>query len=182
MWNIVIKGAAAHKLRLALTALAIVLGVTFISGTFVLTDTLHNTFTALFSHAYQSVDFEVRGTAAFTGGADAGADRKPVPQALVASIRAVPGVAYADGSVNGYAEFVSPAGKAVGTPGAPALGFSYDPDAQLSSLHLVQGSAPITAHDLVMDVGTAHKYHFGTGDRVRVLLAGPLRPSGSAAW
>ena len=44
MRNVTIKGLLAHKLRLALTALAIVLGVTFISGTFVLTDTLHNTF------------------------------------------------------------------------------------------------------------------------------------------
>jgi len=81
MWNIVVKGVVAHKLRLALTALAVVLGVTFISGTFVLTDTLHNTFSALFSHAYQSVNFEVRGEAAFKGGSDAGADRKPVPHA-----------------------------------------------------------------------------------------------------
>src|SRR5712671_4517570 len=47
MRNVTIKGLLAHKLRLALTALAIVLGVTFISGTFVLTDTLHNTFSVL---------------------------------------------------------------------------------------------------------------------------------------
>ena len=66
MWKVTVKGLMAHKLRLALTALAIVLGVTFISGTFVLTDTLHNTFTTLFGHVYQNVDFEVRGKAAFT--------------------------------------------------------------------------------------------------------------------
>ena len=48
MWKVTIKGLMAHKLRLALTALAIVLGVTFISGTPVLTDTLHPTFTTLF--------------------------------------------------------------------------------------------------------------------------------------
>ena len=52
MRNVTIKGLLAHKLRLALTALAIMLGVTFISGTFVLTDTLHNTFTVLFSNIY----------------------------------------------------------------------------------------------------------------------------------
>ncbi len=53
MWKVTIKGLLAHKLRLVLTAIAIVLGVTFISGTFVLTDTLHNTFTTLFGHIYQ---------------------------------------------------------------------------------------------------------------------------------
>ena len=47
MRKVTIKGLLAHKLRLALTALAIVLGVAFISGTFVLTDTLNNTFTVL---------------------------------------------------------------------------------------------------------------------------------------
>ena len=60
MWKVTSKGLLAHKLRLALTALAIVLGVTFISGTFVLTDTLHNTFTTLFNRVYQNVDFQVR--------------------------------------------------------------------------------------------------------------------------
>jgi putative ABC transport system permease protein len=158
-----------------------VLGVTFISGTFIVTDTLRSTFTALFSHAYEGVNFEVRAKAAFQGDLDAGADRKPVPQSLATLVRSVPGVAYADGSVNGYAQFVSPDGKAIGNPGAPALGFSFDPNHQLSSLRLVQGSAPTTPHDLVMDLGTARKYHFEVGQPVRVLLAGPHRLSGSAA-
>ena len=94
MWKVTIKGLLAHKLRLALTGLAIVLGVTFISGTFVLTDTLHNTFTTLFGHIYQNVDFEVRGKAAFdTQLAGGGAGRKPIPQSLVTAVRQVPGVA-----------------------------------------------------------------------------------------
>jgi putative ABC transport system permease protein len=62
MRNVTIKGLLAHKLRLALTALAIVLGVTFISGTFVLTDTLNNTFSVLFGNIYQKIDFQVRGS------------------------------------------------------------------------------------------------------------------------
>ena len=66
MGKVTLKGLLAHKLRLALTGLAIVLGVTFISGTLVLTDTLHNTFTTLFGNIYKNVDFEVRGTAAFS--------------------------------------------------------------------------------------------------------------------
>ena len=102
MWKVTIKGLLAHKLRLALTGLAIVLGVTFISGTFVLTDTLHNTFSTLFGHVYQNVDFEIRGKAAFTdtsGGINT--SRNPIPQSIVASVRTVPGVAYAEGTVPG---------------------------------------------------------------------------------
>ncbi len=68
MFRVTIKGLLAHKLRLALTALAIVLGVTFIAGTFVLTDTLHSTFDTLFSNIYQHVDFQVRGVAQLGSG------------------------------------------------------------------------------------------------------------------
>src|ERR1035438_6731419 len=173
MWKVTVKGLLAHKLRLALTALAIVLGVTFISGTLVLTDTLHNTFTTLFGHVYQSVDFEIRGKAAFTNEAAGNVARKPIPQSIAASVRRVAGVAYAEGSVGGYAQFVAPDGKAISTGGAPTLGFSFDPNLQLSSLRLVDGSGPATPHQVAMDEGTANKYHFVVGDRVRVLLAGP---------
>jgi len=86
MWKVTVKGLLAHKLRLALTALAIVLGVTFVTGTLVLTDTLHNTFTTLFGHIYQNVDFEVRGKAAFSSDSGA-AVRKPIPESVLASVR-----------------------------------------------------------------------------------------------
>src|SRR5580693_3264023 len=96
MWKVVVQGLLAHKLRLALTALAIVLGVTFISGTFVLTDTLHNTFTTLFGHVYENVDFEVRATATLSGGnGNTQAVRKVIPESIAATVRRIPGVEYA---------------------------------------------------------------------------------------
>jgi putative ABC transport system permease protein len=175
MWKVTSKGLLAHKLRLALTALAIVLGVTFISGTFVLTDTLHNTFNTLFGHIYQNIDFEVRGKAAFTDSSGGGAVRKAIPESLLASVREVPGVAAAEGTVTGYAQFVAPDGKAITTGGAPTLGLSFDPDQQISSLTLAEGRAPTAPRDVVMDAGTAQKYHFALGQHVRILLAGPPR-------
>ncbi len=173
MWKVTIKGLLAHKLRLALTALAIVLGVTFISGTFVLTDTLHNTFTSLFGHIYQNVDFQVRGQAVFTSNTGGGgAVRNPIPASIVTTVRNVPGVADAEGTVSGFAQFVAPDGKAISTGGAPTLGVSFDPDPQLSSLHVVQGTGPTTSSDVAMDAATAKKYHFAVGDRVHILLSG----------
>src|ERR1035438_5868944 len=100
MWKVTLKGLLAHKLRLALTALAIVLGVTFISGSLVLTDTLHNTFTSLVGNAYQHIDFEVRGQAVLSSGGNA--VRNPISESLLGKVRDVPGVAYADGSITGY--------------------------------------------------------------------------------
>ena len=106
MRNVTIKGLLAHKLRLALTALAIVLGVTFISGTFVLTDTLHNTFSVLFGNIYQKIDFQVRGVPQL-GTSGANAVRNELPESLLATVRRVPGVAAAEGEVEGYAQFVA---------------------------------------------------------------------------
>ena len=97
MRNVTIKGLLAHKLRLALTALAIVLGVTFISGTFVLTDTLHNTFSVLFGNVYQKIDFQVRGVAQLGSGANA--TRNELPESLLATVRRVPGVDAAEGGI-----------------------------------------------------------------------------------
>jgi putative ABC transport system permease protein len=171
--RVVLKGLLAHKLRLALTALAIVLGVTFISGTFVLTDTLHNTFNTLFGRIYQNVDFEIRGRAAFSDNGGGGAVRKPIAQSIANTVRHLPGVAYADGTVAGYAQFVAPDGKSISNGGAPTLGLSYDVNPQLSALRISAGTAPTSPHDVVMDAGTAEKYHFAVGDHVRVLLAGP---------
>ncbi len=173
MWKVTVKGLLAHKLRLVLTALAIVLGVTFVSGTLVLTDTLHNTFTTLFGHIYQNIDFEIRGKAAFADNGTGGAVRKPIPQSILANVRAVPGVAYAEGTAGGYAQFVSSTSKAISTGGAPTIGLSFDPNPQLSALQLAAGTAPKTPNQVVMDEGTARKYHFEVGQHVRILLAGP---------
>jgi len=173
MRNVTIKGMLAHKLRLALTALAIVLGVTFISGTFVLTDTLHNTFTELFGSIYSKIDFQVRGVAQLGSGGNA--VRNGLPESLLATVQGVPGVAAAHGEVTGYAQFISHDGKAIQTGGAPTLAVSFNPDPRFSSLHLIAGRPPTSSSDVVMDAGTAQKYDFSVGQQVRILTAGPIR-------
>ncbi len=177
MRRITLRGLMARKLRLVLTALAIVLGVTFVTGTLVLGDTLNRTFDNLVGTAYQHVSFQIRGKAAFTGNSatvNSTADRKPIPQSLVASVSRVPGVADAFGSVSGYAQFMTRDDNAIGKGGGSTLGFAFDPNPQLSPYRLVAGHAPTTTDDLVMDKATATKYHFAIGDRVLVNL--PNRP------
>ncbi|MBV8432494.1 MAG: ABC transporter permease, partial [Solirubrobacterales bacterium] len=173
MWKVTIKGLLAHKLRLGLTALAIVLGVMFISGTFVLTDTLHNTFSNLFGNIYAKVDFQVRGVAQLGSGGNA--VRNELPDSLLDTVRGVPGVSVAEGQVTGYAQFIDHNGKAIQTGGAPTLGVSFDPYPQLSSLHLIAGRPPTTSTEVVMDAGTAQKYDFSVGQQVRILTVGPTQ-------
>jgi len=174
MRNVTLKGLLAHKLRLLLTALAIILGVTFISGTFILTDTLHNTFTSLFSSVYSKIDFQVRGVAQF-GGDTSNAVRDPFPESLLAKVRSVPGVEGASGSVQGYAQLIAPDGKAIANGSSPTLGMNYDPDTRDPVLNIVQGVPPVTASDVVVDAATAQKYGFRVGQRVRILFVGPSR-------
>src|SRR6202034_57878 len=169
MWKVVLQGLLAHKLRLALTALAIVLGVTFISGTFVLTDTLNSTFGNLFTSVYHKIDFQVRGVAQL--GAGAGATRNPLPESLLTSVRAVLGVAGAYGQVEGYAQFVARDGKPVPST-VGTIGLGWDSNPQISSLHLISGNPPTTSDDVVMDAATAKSYGFSVGQRVRILGAG----------
>jgi putative ABC transport system permease protein len=162
MWTVTIKGLLAHKLRLTLTALAIVLGVTFVSGALVLTDTLHDVFTTLVGNAYQHIDFEIRGVAVLDSGG--GAVRNPIPESVVSAVRRVPGVTYADGSITGYAQYVAPDGNPISGGGTGTAGLSFDANPQLSTFRLVKGTAPTTPSGVVMDQGTANKYHFTVGD------------------
>jgi putative ABC transport system permease protein len=169
MRKVTLRGLLAHKLRLALTALAIVLGVTFISGTFVLTDTLNSTFSNLFTSVYSKIDFQVRGVAQFGSGESA--TRNPLPESVLARVQSVPGVNGAYGQVEGYAQFVAKDGKPISsTTGTVGLGWDTDP--QISSLHLISGNPPTTSDDVVMDASTAQNYGFSVGQQVRIITAG----------
>jgi putative ABC transport system permease protein len=176
VWKLTVKGMLARKLRLVLTALAIVLGVTFVTGTLVLGDTLNRTFDNLVGTAYQHVSFEIRGTSALNdsnaAALDSTAYRKPVPASIATAVRRLPGVAYVNGSVSGYAQFLARNGDAIGDGGSSALGFSFDPNRQLSPYRLVHGSAPTTADEVVIDKAAAAKYHYAVGDRVLMNLPG----------
>jgi putative ABC transport system permease protein len=169
MRQVTLRGLLAHKLRLALTALAIVLGVTFISGTFVLTDTLNNTFSSLFTSVYSKIDFQVRGVAQFGSGQSA--TRDPLPESLLPRVQGVPGVAGAFGNVTGYAQFIAHDGKPIPSSiGTLGIGFNTNP--LISNLHLIAGNPPTTSNDVVMDAATAKGYDFSVGQQVRILGGG----------
>ena len=178
MRKVTVSGLLARKLRLALTALAIVLGVTFVTGTLILGDTLNSTFNDLIGTAYEHVSFDVRGKAVLNEGSTAAingtADRKPVPQSVATAISRLPGISFVHGSVQGYAQFLDRADNAIGNGGTSTLGFSFDPNRQLSPYRLVEGSAPAGPDDVVMDKATATKCHYAVGDRVLMNL--PDRP------
>src|SRR4051794_7293140 len=115
MWKVTRRGLRANLVRFSLTAVAVVLGVSFMVGTFVLTATISNVFDELFANIYQGTDVVVRSHEALKS--DFGAGERPnVPQSLLAEVRKAPGVRAAEGNVQFYAQIVHN-GKEVGNPG-----------------------------------------------------------------
>src|SRR5215207_6753487 len=127
MFTTTIRGILAHKARLLTTALAVMLGVAFLTGTLVLTDTIGRTFDNLFSDVYRDVDAVVRGEAAFEGVNNSGAQRPRVDASVVRTVAGVEGVGQAEGTIFGYARLIGKDGEALGDParGAPTLGSSW---------------------------------------------------------
>jgi putative ABC transport system permease protein len=108
-------------------------------------------------------------------GSGSNATRNELPASLLATVRGAPGVAAAEGEVGGYAQFIAPDGKAIANGSSPNLSVTFDPDPQLSSLHLIAGGPPATSDDVVMDAATAQRYGFTVGQRVRILSALPTK-------
>jgi putative ABC transport system permease protein len=164
----------ARKLRLLLSGLAVVLGVAFVSGTFVLTDSMGRVFDNLFETVSQGTAVNVRGVSG-TGETSNAAGNEPVPQAVLEAVQKVDGVKEAIGEVGGYAQPVDKKGKAVTTGGAPTLGVDWSPSDKQRALTLKQGRAPNGPAEVAIDAGTARKAGFHVGDEITVLLKGPAR-------
>jgi putative ABC transport system permease protein len=122
MWRLSWKGVLAHKVRLVLTGMAIVLGVAFIVGSFVFTDRMSAAFDELFEGSTEGVDLYVQeaGTLGFTVGR--------IPEEVLDDIRAVEGVALAVPTVQGFAQMIDKEGKPIGGSGPPTFGSSVDAD------------------------------------------------------
>ena len=121
MFRATVKSLLGHKLRVALTALSIVLGVAFVAGTYVFTDTIKSTFNEVFATANVGVDVNVRSASNF----DVNTPRKPVPDSLLPTVKSVTGVQDAQGSVFGFAQVIDKDGKAVHNGQAPTFGFNW---------------------------------------------------------
>ncbi|HEX4532316.1 MAG TPA: FtsX-like permease family protein [Acidimicrobiia bacterium] len=169
MWKVTVKGILSKKVRFLLTGIAVMLGVAFISGTFVLTATISNTFDGLFSDIYQHTDAVVRAKETFSG--NFGSGRGTISADLIPTVRKAPGVALADGTVQGLAIIVDKKGDALGSngQGAPTFGFAYIPDRQLSTIHVVEGRGPRTPNEVVIDKKSADDAGYKLGDTVPVV-------------
>jgi putative ABC transport system permease protein len=145
------------------------LGVAFVSGTFVLTATISRTFDNLFTEIYQHTDAVVRAKETFSG--NFGQGRGRIDASILPVVRSADGVAQADGTVQGLAVIVDKDNKALGSNGrgAPTLGFAYIHDRDLSSITLVEGRGPRAPNEIVIDKKSADDAGYKVGDTVPVI-------------
>jgi putative ABC transport system permease protein len=170
-----LKGLATRKLRTVLTAIAIVLGVALVTGTYILTDSIKGAFGGIFTEIYSGTDATVTGKAAFDLSNQSNTTPPPFDESLLGRVRGLPDVADAVGGVAGYTHLIGPNGKVIVFGGAPNLGFSIDPTRPaFNTLTLTQGAWP-KAGEVVIDKSTAGKKDLSVGEVIGVQANGPAR-------
>lgn len=163
MRKVSLRNLAAHKVRLALTVLSVVLGTAFVAGSFVFTDTLQRTFNGIFEDVATGVDVRVSGQDENGSG---------VPLADLDRLRAVPGVRAVQPGITGPIVLLGSDGKAVKGGGAPSLGLSYlPPEQQIGEQFTFKaGRGPARTGEIALNPGAARLAKLDVGSRTRVLV------------
>ena len=179
MIRVALRGLAGRKLRAFLTALAIVLGVAMVSGTFVLTDMIDRAFDDIFTQSYANTDAYISGKAPdFTFEGDQ-VTAPSIPASLLPTVKKLPDVRAAGGTVadESATKIIDRKGKPITTGGAPTFGFGLDYSLpQFNPLQLTAGRWPSKPDDVVIDSGTAGDQNYKVGDTIRVATLKPVRP------
>jgi putative ABC transport system permease protein len=170
MIRVALKGLWGRKLRTVLTALAIVLGVSMISGTYVLTDTITASFTKVVDGSYENADAVVSGKVAFKNTNSNTEETPAFPDTVLAKVKGLPDVAAAAGTINDQVKLIDRNGKVISTKGGESIGTSADPknDARFTPLKLVAGQWPVGNGQIAIDQRTSEKQDYSIGDTIGV--------------
>jgi putative ABC transport system permease protein len=166
MIRVALAGIFGRKLRTALTAFAVVLGVAMVSGTLTLTGSIDHAFNYIFTSVREGSDAVITGKAPFDVSGGQGSFAPTLDQSLLERVRALPSVSQAEGEVDDSVTLIGRNGKAIVFGGAPNLGFSIaKADSPFNPLTLVSGSWPKPG-EIVIDHSTARKKGFSVGDTI----------------
>ncbi|MFE0252917.1 ABC transporter permease [Streptomyces sp. NPDC059010] len=175
----------AHKGRMALSAVAVLLSVAFVCGTLVFTDTMNTTFDKLFAVTSSDVTVSPKGAEDEDDGAGTG---RPVslPASTVEQVAAVDGVKKAEGAVGSTnVTVVNSENKNMGSSnGAPTFAGNWTRN-DLKSMEITSGHAPRGPTEVMVDADTADKHDLKLGDELRTIAAtGDIRARivGIASW
>ncbi|HVM40258.1 MAG TPA: ABC transporter permease, partial [Acidimicrobiia bacterium] len=176
MLSLTLKNLWARKLRLVTTGVAVLIGVAFMAGTLVLTDTVQATFDDLFADVNAGMDVQVR--RASTVESDGFEVRGRVDASALPIVESVDGVELAAGAIQGFTQITGTDGKPIGNPGqgAPTFGMSWLDDDDLNPFDVVEGRAPEADNEIVIDRGSAKDGKISVGDVIELDAARPVPP------
>jgi putative ABC transport system permease protein len=162
----------ARKVRLALSAFAIVLGVAFVAGSFIFTDAMGDAFDDIIEGSTSDVEITYRGAADF----DSQQDSRVIAAPVVDRLRRLPEVEEVHPSDQLQSVYViGRSGKVVGGNGPPGLAFNYTGAHAVNGkpiIRLTSGAFPDAAGQVALDVDTARKAGYQVGDRVQLVTPG----------
>ncbi|KUN98260.1 ABC transporter permease [Streptomyces caeruleatus] len=172
MFRTALRNVLAHKARLLMTVLAVMLGVAFVSGTLVFADTLSNAFRNQSAKSYDDVAVAVTSHA----DPDNPKEEPGLSARTLDKISAVDGVDAAYGRVDGFAGVADPDGKLIGV-GWSNKGANFSPgkDGKDPAYTFTDGSGPVKDDQIALDKESAAKGEYQVGDRVRVATNGPVK-------
>ncbi|MFJ8075250.1 ABC transporter permease [Streptomyces sp. NPDC096176] len=164
-----LRNFLAHKGRMALSAVAVLLSVAFVSGTLVFTDTMNTTFDKLFAVSASDVTVSPKGSG---DDSENPATGKPasLPASLVDEVKSVKGVKDAEGAIASFSvTVVNSENKNMGsTTGAPTIAGNWTRN-DLKSMEITSGHAPRGPTEVMVDGDTAEKHHLKLGDELRTI-------------
>nr|WP_179483507.1 FtsX-like permease family protein [Allobranchiibius huperziae] len=164
MGRVSIRNLRAHKVRLILTVLSVILGTAFVTGSYVFTDTLKHSFTGIFNDAYKGIATHVEPAHSYDAG---------VPFGDLATIRRVSGVDRVAPGVERPAALVNSQGTKVASGGAPSVADTWTVPADRigDPTQFESGGPPTASGEAVINAGAARKGDIKVGDRVRIVLS-----------
>ncbi|MEV7769993.1 ABC transporter permease [Kitasatospora sp. NPDC086791] len=178
MFRTALRNVLAHKGRLLMTTLAVMLGTAFVAGTLVFTDTLGSALRSQNSKSYTDIAVTVSDREAVGRGYDHGGKAATGPtltEDTRKAVAALPGAAEVRGVVSGFAGIADKKGALIGN-GFSTTGTNYVPGADGTDPRypLVEGRGPRSAGEIALDAKTAEKGGYQVGDTVRVAVNGPV--------
>lgn len=171
MIKVTLRGMLSRRLRSALTAAAVLLGVTVISGTLVFTDTINHAVSRAVADAARGADVVISGRAPL----DSTNQAPTVSAAVLKMIQKLPDVERAQGEIADMASIIGPHGRIVDVGAGGTRAFSYvGPPFQ--KLQIVSGRPPRQPHEVVVDADTAALEHYTRNQRITIATLRPARP------
>jgi putative ABC transport system permease protein len=172
MLALVLRGFMQRKLRVALTAIAIALGVALMAGTYILTDTINNSFAGIFQTAAKGTDVAITPTQAL--GNNVRSQTSPITAEMLARVRRVAGVAKASGGIFTLGTFLNVHGKRLTTANAPAFVASELPE-PFKAFTPATGRFAVGPDEVAIDETTAERANLKVGQQMQIASAAPAK-------